>query len=78
MEENKDLVFGEAIELLREGKKLARRGWNGEGQFLALQTPDENSKMRKPYIYISPVDGELVPWLASQTDMLANDWFVVD
>lgn len=66
--------FGEALSLLKEGKKVARGGWNGAGQFLALQTPDEHSKMRKPYIYISPVDGELVPWLASQTDMLSEDW----
>lgn len=76
-DEVKDLVFGEAIELLKDGKKVTRRGWNGGGQYLVLQTPDENSKMRKPYIYISPVDGELVPWVASQTDMLADDWVVV-
>lgn len=69
--------FGGAIELLKSGKKVARFGWNGANQFLCLQTPDENSKMRKPYIFISPVDGELVPWLASQTDMLANDWIEV-
>lgn len=70
--------FGVALSKLKEGKKVARNGWNGAGQFLALQTPDENSKMRKPYIYISPVDGELVPWLASQTDMLAEDWVEVE
>lgn len=69
--------FGTAIAFLKEGKYVAREGWNGVGQFLALQVPDEHSKMRKPYIYISPVDGELVPWLASQTDLLANDWYVV-
>lgn len=51
-----------------------RQGWNGKGQYIALQVPDENSKMSLPYIYISTVDGKLVPWLASQTDMLAEDW----
>lgn len=75
MEETFD--FGKALQMLREGKKVARVGWNGRGMFVALQVPDEHSKMRKPYIYMSPVDGELVPWLASQADMLADDWYVV-
>jgi hypothetical protein len=66
--------IGEALAALRDGKKATRAGWNGPGQWIALQVPDENSKMRKPYLYISPVDGELVPWLASQTDILATDW----
>lgn len=69
--------FGAAIQTLRNGGKVARENWNGKGQFLALQVPDENSKMRRPYIYISPVDGELVPWVASQSDILAEDWIVV-
>jgi hypothetical protein len=62
---------------MHNGQRVTRAGWNGPDQWLALQTPDENSKMRKPYIYISPVDGELVPWLASQTDILATDWALV-
>lgn len=78
MESEGNVSFGRALELLKEGKKVARKGWNGAGQYIALQTPDENSKMRKPYLYISPVDGELVPWLASQTDMLAEDWYTVE
>lgn len=69
--------FGEAIEALKQGEKVQRAGWNGPGQWLELQLPDEHSKMRKPYVYISPVDGGLVPWLASQTDMLAEDWYIV-
>lgn len=75
---NETFDFGQALELLKQGKKVARLNWNGKGQFLALQIPDENSKMRKPYIYISPVDGELVPWLASQTDLLDADWILVE
>jgi hypothetical protein len=66
--------IGSAIAVMRTGGRVTRRGWNGAGQWLALQFPDEHSKMRKPYIYISPVDGEFVPWLASQTDILAEDW----
>ena len=73
-----EMDIGEAIHMMRAGEKVSRRGWNGPGQFLQLQVPDEHSKMRKPYVYISPVDGELVPWLASQTDLLATDWYVVD
>lgn len=69
--------FEAALGRLKVGLKVARIGWNGKGQFLQLQTPDVNSKMRKPYIYIHPVDGQLVPWVASQTDLLAEDWFEV-
>lgn len=69
-----NLNFGQALIVLRNGRKVRRAGWNGEGQYLMLQTPDDHSKMRKPYIFISPVDGELVPWVASQTDLLAEDW----
>lgn len=72
-----DLDFGGALEALRGGKRVARKGWNGEGMYVALQEPDEHSKMKRPYLYMSPVDGELVPWVASQTDILATDWTVV-
>jgi len=66
--------FGVALQNLKGGNKVTRDGWNGPGQYLELQVPDENSKMTLPYIYISTVQGDLVPWLASQTDMLATDW----
>lgn len=42
--------------------------------WLAYQTPDANSKMTLPYIYMKTADGGLVPWLCSQTDLLAEDW----
>ena len=72
--------FGEAITALKAGKKVTRDGWNGIGLWLELQVPDVNSKMTLPYIYINyPADakttpGARVPWLASQTDVLAEDW----
>lgn len=66
--------FGWALDQLRNGRAVTREGWNGRGMWLALQVPDERSKMRRPYIYMRPVDGYLVPWVASQTDLLANDW----
>lgn len=69
--------FGEALRLLKDGARIARSGWNGKGMWLGLQTPDVNSKMSLPYIYMSTVTKDLVPWLASQTDVLAEDWEVV-
>ncbi len=77
--------FGRALDALREGLKVQRVGWNGKGMWLKLQIPDENSKMTLPYIYIEYPFGHIayplgsrVPWLASQTDMLATDWQVVN
>lgn len=68
--------FGLALHALKDGKRVTREGWNGKNQWLELQVPDVNSKMKRPYIYISPVDGNLVPWVASQSDLLAEDWIV--
>ncbi len=71
------MTFGEAIQALKQGKAVARTGWNGKGMALKLQTPDRYSKMSLPYIYIKTVQGDLVPWLASQADMLGEDWEIV-
>jgi hypothetical protein len=70
--------FGAALEQLREGFKMQRIGWNGKGMWLALQTPDENSKMNHPYIYMSDVNGKLFPWNPNNLDLLATDWQVAD
>lgn len=79
--------FGQAIDGMRDGLKVRRSGWNGKGIFIELQKPDENSKMTSPYIFIDTTGLQTdnpdapksrVPWLASQTDMLAVDWEVVD
>ena len=78
--------FESALTALKNGEKLSREGWNGKGIFIKLQRPDENSKMTSPYIYIDTTgfvtDNEVapkscVPWIASQTDLLANDWGLV-
>lgn len=68
--------FGTAVSLLKQGYCVTREGWNGKGMYLALQTPDEYSKMRRPYIFMSPVGGEFVPWVASQSDILSEDWIL--
>jgi hypothetical protein len=76
MENIKNLNFGQAIEALKQGKRVAREGWNGKGMWLNLQMPDLHSKMTLPYIYMFTADKNLVPWLASQTDVLAEDWVI--
>ena len=75
--ENYSNCVGGALAALRNGRKVQRSGWNGKGMWLAMQTPDTHSKMTLPYIYMSTVSGDLVPWLASQTDILAEDWSVL-
>ena len=79
--------FGNALEALKEGKRVARRGWNGKGIYLELQLPDAHSKMTLPYIYIvtnglvtdnPEAPKGVVPWLASQTDLLSEDWIIVE
>ena len=59
------------------GHCWSRRGWNGPGQFIRLAQPDIESEMTLPYIFINTVQGDCVPWLASQTDMLAQDWYII-
>ena len=83
-------TFGDAIQALKAGFKVSRRGWNGKGLWLELQVPDANSKMTLPYIYMNypatpasetaPANhiNARVPWVANQTDMLAEDWAIVD
>lgn len=76
--------FGDALTALKSAKKVAREGWNGKGLWLELQRPDAHSKMTLPYVFMSyPTDaqntpGARVPWLASQTDMLSDDWTIVN
>jgi hypothetical protein len=70
--------IGWAVKEMQDGNKVTRKGWNGKDMYLALQVPDENSKMSLPYVYIKTVDNKLVPWLCSQTDLLAVDWEVVN
>jgi len=68
------MTFSEALTILKQGGEVARAGWNGKGMFLKLQRPDAKSFMTKPYIYLTTADFNRIPWLASQTDLLAEDW----
>lgn len=71
--------FGLAISKLKRGDRVQRVGWNGKGMWLALDNGTGLSFSGAtapvlPFIYMSTVTGEVVPWLASQTDVLADDW----
>ena len=70
--------IGWAVDAMKSGLKVTRRGWNGRNMFLALQVPDDHSKMGLPYVYMKTVQGLLVPWLCSQSDLLATDWELVN
>lgn len=83
--------FGEAVERIKKGERMARSGWNGKGQYIyyvpaAEYEPstdvafNEYHGCRVPYrayIAIKTAQGDVVPWVASQTDILAEDWYVV-
>lgn len=69
--------FSKALEDLKAGHSISREGWNGKGMYLGLQIPDADSKNSLPYIYLINVNGDRIPWVASHSDMLADDWVVV-
>lgn len=86
------LSFGLALEALHKGYRIAREGWNGKSMFLFL-VPGSTFKVNRPpllgiypegtvinyhaHIDMKTATGEIVPWLASQTDVLAEDWSIV-
>lgn len=84
--------FGKALNLVKDGHKVARKGWNGKGMFIFLVSGSTFTVNRPPLLGIYPegtvinycphidmrtADGSIVPWLASQTDVLAEDWEVL-
>lgn len=77
-EDPKDgMDFEYALRALKEGLRVRRSGWHGKYMHLEMQHPDEYSRMTRPYVFIQLPDGSRVPWLCSQTDLLAEDWSVV-
>ncbi len=78
------LPFGLALELLKLGHKVSRKGWNGKGQWLYMIPASHWETTRglelldgRPWIGIKTVDDKFMPWVASQSDMLVADWEVV-
>lgn len=87
------MSFGLAIEAAKRGKRIQRAGWNGKGMFVyhvpdgrylartdaAKSIADADGKVSYgAYLAIKTVSDEVIPWLASQADMLADDWRIVD
>ena len=87
------MSFGHAVEFLKAGHRVAREGWNGKGMFLFVVKGETVTKAIEDCygdpskkgvhtaldaIYMHTVQGDLVPWLASQTDVLAEDWQIVE
>lgn len=81
--------FGQALELLKEGKKLVRAGWNGRGMFVFLVPgstfqvnrppllgiyPEGTTIDYRPHIDIKNVDGSISTWVPSIGDVMAEDW----
>ncbi|AMW64524.1 MULTISPECIES: DUF2829 domain-containing protein [Pseudomonas] len=80
------MSFGLAVEALKLGKRVSRVGWNGKGMWLKLVPADladtvsfQHEALRPlPWIGMKTADQCFVPWLASQTDVLADDWQLID
>ena len=85
--------FGEALAKLKEGARVCRAGWNGKGMFLFLVPGSRFTVNRAPLLGIYPegtvidyhahidmktAQGYVVPWLASQADLLSEDWQIAD
>lgn len=85
--------FGHALQALRDGFRVARAGWNGKGMFIFLVAGSRFVVNREPllsilgegaqadyhaHIDMKTAQGYIVPWLASQVDMLAVDWGIVE
>jgi hypothetical protein len=78
------MTFGLAIEALKRGHRVSRSGWNGKGMWLYFMPASHWETTRGlelldglPWIGMKTVDDKFVPWLASQTDVLAEDWGIV-
>lgn len=86
----KQMPFSNALLHLKEGWRVARQGWNGKGMFIRLvpaeawdvdgyysRDPETGKSARLPWIGMFTADKHFVPWLASQTDILAEDWVLL-
>lgn len=86
------MTFGLAVEALKKGLKVARAGWNGKGMWLfIIQGSNDIASLHgygfgellgeptfRDAIFMKTVDNQLVPWTASQSDILAEDWSITD
>lgn len=77
--------FDWAITALKDGKRVTRPGWNGKGMWLMFVpsyrgcgNDPGGSRTHLPWIGMRTADNKFVPWLASQTDVLAEDWEIME
>jgi len=66
--------FSHALEAVKGGGKIYRNGWNGKGMYVILETPTKIGFI--PYLLFRTVIGDFVPFVASNTDLLATDWVI--
>lgn len=85
------MKFTEALEHAKQGAKISREGWNGKGMFVflvngdsikvaiheAYSDPAKDAYDVLDFLMMFTAQHDLVPWLASQTDILAEDWCVL-
>ena len=70
--------FGDAIKKIKNGEYVQREGWNGKNMYLFLERMASEIDDRLPSITMRTAQGEFQPgWLASQADILAEDWYEV-
>jgi hypothetical protein len=83
------MEFGAALEYMKNGMRVRRQGWNGKGMWLCYVNASQYDVIAQPlrrldkvrllpWIGMKTADDCFVPWLASQTDMLAFDWEVIE
>ena len=86
------MTFSEALTAIKSGSRVTRKGWNGKDMFIFL-VPSSTFKVNRPpllgiyeegteinyhaHIDMKAANGQIVPWVASQTDILAEDWEVL-
>jgi hypothetical protein len=75
--------IGWAVKQMWGEQNVMRPGWNGKGMWLAIRHPSRAApmipqEMSVPYIYMRTSQGDFIPWLASQADLLATDWMIFE
>jgi hypothetical protein len=80
-EKNYGRSYSWALDMIKAGYRVCRKGWNGKGMWLKLHTPNYDvvgEYALLPWIGMKTADDCFVPWLCSQTDALCEDWELVD
>jgi len=76
MSELPPMNFSNALEMLKQGYRLARQGWNNKGIWIEVQNPSANSKMTKPYLFMCK-NGDKFPCDLSCESIFGDDWFAL-